>query len=173
MVRFVLLKLPKISTQESVEAVTSGAHLRVDAPTDCGHESAQDLKPGECEGSQKLSFRREFLRRCDEFYAPSSTIWNVLNSKTNDEDELERHGCFKKSKTRVTKHDDQSKEHHLDHCEVDVWWFDPCLLCWSSGRVSARYHEKGRPGSHMKRVIAVQEEPSLHVNPTRERDVPD
>ena len=102
----------------------------------------------------------------------------------NDEDELERHGFFKKSTTRVTKHDDQSKEHHhqranLDHCEVDAWWFDPCLLCWTFGhvpddwRVSAGYHEKGRPGSHMKRVIAVQEEPSLHVNSTRERDVPD
>ena len=98
----------------------------------------------------------------------------------NDEDELERYGFFKKSKTRFTKHDDQSKEHHherenLDHCEVDAWWFDPCVLCWTSGhvpddwRVSAGYHEKGRPGSHMKRVIAVQEEPSLHVNPTRER----
>ena len=91
-----------------------------------------------------------------------------------------RYCLFKKSKTRVTKHDDQSKEHHheranLDHCEVDAWWFDPCLLGWTSGhvpddwRVSAGYHEKGRPGSHMKRVIAVQEEPSLHVNSTRER----
>ena len=28
---------------------------------------------------------------------------------------------------------------------------------------------KRKPGSHMKRVIAVQEEPSLHVNSTRER----
>ena len=51
----------------------------------------------------------------------------------NDEDELERYGFFKKSKTRFTKHDDQSKEHHherenLDHCEVDAWWFDPCVL---------------------------------------------
>ena len=66
-----------------------------------------------------------------------STIWNVLNSSkhqkhyANDEDELERYGFFKKSKTRVTKHDDQSKAHHhqranLDHCEVDAWWFDPC-----------------------------------------------
>ena len=46
----------------------------------------------------------------------------------NDEDELESYGFFKKSKTRVTKHDDQSKEQHhqranLDHCEVDAWWF--------------------------------------------------
>ena len=42
-----------------------------------------------------------------------------------------------------------------------------------TGRVSAGYHEKGRQGSHVKPIIAVQEEPSLHVNSTRERDVPD
>ena len=59
-----VIEVPKISSQGSVEAVTSGAHLRVDAPTDCGHESAQDLKAGECEGSQKLSFRSEFSRGC-------------------------------------------------------------------------------------------------------------
>ena len=58
----------------------------------------------------------------------------------NDKDELESYGFFKKSKTRVTKHDDQSKEHHhqranLDHCEVDAWLFDPYLLCWTSGHV--------------------------------------
>jgi len=37
-----------------------------------------------------------------------------------------------------------------------------------TGRVSAGYHGKGREGSHVKRIIAVQEEPSLHVNSTRE-----
>ena len=101
----------------------------------------------------------QFRTRCQKNYA-------------NDEDELERYGFFKKSKTRVTKHDDQSKEHHheranLHHWEVNAWWFDPCLLCWTSGRVSAGFHETGGPGSHMKRVIAVQ--PSLHVNSARER----
>ena len=56
--------VPKISSQGSVEAVTSGAHLRVDVSTDCGYESAQDLKPGECEGSHKLSLRSEFPKGC-------------------------------------------------------------------------------------------------------------
>ena len=31
------------------------------------------------------------------------------------------------------------------------------------GRVSAGYHEKGRQDSHVKRVIAVREEPNLHI----------
>ena len=34
------------------------------------------------------------------------TIQNTI------QDELDRYGLFKKSKARVTKHDDQSKEHH-------------------------------------------------------------
>ena len=37
----------------------------------------------------------------------------------NDEDELERYGFFKKSKTRFTKHDDQSKEHHHEGANLD------------------------------------------------------
>ena len=32
-------------------------------------------------------------------------------------DELERYGLFKKSKARVAKHDDQSKEHHHETLE--------------------------------------------------------
>ena len=38
-----------------------------------------------------------------------------------------------------------------------------------TGRVSAG-HEKRRQGSHVKRVIAVREEPGLHVNSTRKRE---
>ena len=37
----------------------------------------------------------------------------------NDADEWERYGFFKKSKTRVTKHDDHSKEHHHDGANLD------------------------------------------------------
>ena len=35
-----------------------------------------------------------------------------LKHYANDADGLERYGFFKKSKARVAKHDDQSKEHH-------------------------------------------------------------
>ena len=56
--------VPKISSQERVEAVTSGADLRVDVSTDCCYESAQYLKAGECEGSHKLSLRSEFPKGC-------------------------------------------------------------------------------------------------------------
>ena len=37
----------------------------------------------------------------------------------NDADELERYGFFKKSKARVTKHDDQSREHHHEGANLD------------------------------------------------------
>ena len=37
----------------------------------------------------------------------------------NDVDELERYGFFKKSKARVTNHDDQSKEHHHEGANLD------------------------------------------------------
>ena len=79
-----------------------------------------------------------------------STCWNMSKDKKhyeNDEDELECYGFFMKSKARVTKYDDQSKQQ--DHlllegrpvrilggmstqefgtevqCETQRW-FDPC-----------------------------------------------
>ena len=141
-------------------------------------EVSKDLKPGVCRDSHNLSFRSEFLRRNDELYAPlqqsgtcrtvQNTIphvkmnCNVVVSSRNRE--LVSRSMMIKAKNTIIM-----KERNLDHCEVDTWWFDPCLLCWTSGRVSAGHHEKGRPDSHMKRVITVQEEPSLHVNSTRER----
>ena len=56
-----------------------------------------------------------------------SKDWNVLEQfKTqyqkhhaNDADELERCGFFEKSKARVAKHDDQSKEHHHEGANLD------------------------------------------------------
>ena len=45
----------------------------------------------------------------DEFYALLQKVWN----------ELERHGFFMKTKSRVTKHDDQSKEHHNEGANLD------------------------------------------------------
>ena len=61
------------------------------------------------------------------FYALFQKVWNVLEQfKTqyqihyaNDADELERYGFFKKSKARVTKHGDQSKEHHHEGANLD------------------------------------------------------
>ena len=66
-------------------------------------------------------------RRSDEFLCPISKVWNVLEPlKTqyqkryaNDADELERYGFCKKSKARVTKHDDQSKEHLYEGANLD------------------------------------------------------
>ena len=37
----------------------------------------------------------------------------------NVADELERYGFFNKSKARVTKHDDQNKEHHHEGANLD------------------------------------------------------
>ena len=37
----------------------------------------------------------------------------------NDAEELNHHDLFKKSKERVTKHDDQSKEHHREEANLD------------------------------------------------------
>ena len=48
-------------------------------------------------------------RRSDECYAFLEKVWN----------ELERYGFFKKSKSRVKKHDDQSKEHHNEGANLD------------------------------------------------------
>ena len=96
----------------------------------------------------------------------------------NDADELECYGFFKKSKARVTKYDDQSKQiicylkedqsEFLEECrrknlasKCNVKRSGDLILtdCVDlSGyvpddwRISAGYHEKGRQGSYVKRV---------------------
>ena len=59
---------------------------------------------------RKRSWKKRHCRLCRkvhfvyEFYALFQKVWK----------ELERYGLFQKSKTNVTKHDDQSKEHHRE-----------------------------------------------------------
>ena len=63
----------------------------------------------------------------DFWLCPISIVWNVLEQFTtryqkhhaNGADESERYGFFKKSKARVTKHDDQSKERHPEGASLD------------------------------------------------------
>ena len=133
---------------------------------------------------------------------------------------MERYGFFRKSKARVTKHDDQSKEHNHAGANLDQssrserFIVEKCpMRCESvgsrefdehseseflistiealrknlasecnvkrsgglildtsqmTGRVSAGYHEKGRHGSHVKRIITVREEPVCTLSSTSE-----
>ena len=146
----------------------------------------------------------------DEFYTLFRRVWNVL----------ERYGFFRKSKARVTKHDDQSKQHNHEGANLDQssrserFIVEKCpMRCESigsrefdehseseflvstiealrknlapecnvkrsgglildtsqmTGRVSAGYHEKGRHGSHVKRIITVREEPVCTLCSTSE-----
>jgi len=48
----------------------------------------------------------------------------------NDADELGRYGFFKKSKARVTKHDDQSKEHHHEGANLDQSCRSTKIICY-------------------------------------------
>ena len=90
-------------------------------------------------------------------------VWNVLEQFTtqyqkhyaNDADELESYGFFKKSKARVTKHDDQSKQHHHEGANLD----QPCdqQNYETALGTDARLHKE--------RIIGVREQ---HVNPSSE-----
>ena len=85
-------------------------------------------------------------------------------------DVLERYGLFNKSKARVAKHDDQSKEHHHETLE---WKLKQEL------ELKAKDHDSKRDKTvasllaqlHDERIITVREEPNLHIV-FYQRDVP-
>ena len=77
-------------------------------------------------------------------------------------DELERCGLFKKSKARVAKHDDQSKEHHRENLESELK---------QELELEAKDHDSKHDKTvasllaqlHDERIITVREEPNLHI----------
>ena len=77
-------------------------------------------------------------------------------------DELERYGLFKKSKARVVKHDDQSKEHHYENLESKL---KQGLELKTEDHDSK--HDKLVASLlaqlHSERTITVREEPNLHI----------
>ena len=75
---------------------------------------------------------------------------------------MERYGLFKKSKARVAKHDEQSKEHHHETLESKLK---------QELKQKAKDHDSKHDKTvasllaqlHDERNIAVREEPNLHI----------
>ena len=65
--QIVVLQVPKISSQKSVEAVTIFLPVHISermCEQNWGLSSSQDLKPGECRGSQMCPSGANFLMGC-------------------------------------------------------------------------------------------------------------
>ena len=106
-------KVGKTTTLERDKLRIEGESVDEDEKNTDGNKGPDEVFD---RGESKLWLASSYLgaqgcnpRRSDEFCALFQKVWN----------EFERHGLFQKSKTNVTKHDDQSKEHHHEGANLD------------------------------------------------------